>query len=288
VTLELTDLTPEFGARVVGLDASAPLRDDDARLLRQAFDARGVLLFRDLHDLDAGYQAYLASTVIGRENAAGAGDPDGDGAYYVSNRRTGGGAPFGRLLFHSDMMWSDEPVQVLTHYALEVEEPVVPTTFTSATSTWSRLPDALRARIEPLHAVHVTGQQARGGEGDGELLQAVRDTVHSATKPVACRHPRTGDTILYVSQMMTERVAELPGAESGALLDELFAYLYDPATTWTHEWRNGDLVMWDNLAIQHARGNVAVEGPVRTLRKVIAPRVDRTERDNAPTFSKAR
>jgi hypothetical protein len=38
-----------------------------------------------------------------------------------------------------------------------------------------------------------------------------------------------------------------------------------------HEWRRGDLVVWDNLAVQHARGNVEIEGPERTLRKVIGP-----------------
>ena len=38
-----------------------------------------------------------------------------------------------------------------------------------------------------------------------------------------------------------------------------------------HEWRQGDLVVWDNLTVQHARGNVEIDGPERTLRKVIGP-----------------
>jgi taurine dioxygenase len=45
--------------------------------------------------------------------------------------------------------------------------------------------------------------------------------------------------------------------------------------------------MWDNYAIQHARGNVTVEGPARTLRKVIAPRLSRAARPESPRFSKA-
>jgi taurine dioxygenase len=43
--------------------------------------------------------------------------------------------------------------------------------------------------------------------------------------------------------------------------------------TWQQDWRKGDFVMWDNFAIQHARGEVKSEGPPRTLRKVIAPRL---------------
>jgi taurine dioxygenase len=44
--------------------------------------------------------------------------------------------------------------------------------------------------------------------------------------------------------------------------------MYSAANTWHHEWSQGDLVMWDNLAIQHARPHVTVEGPVRILRKI--------------------
>lgn len=286
--LTISDLTPSFGAVVEGLDPGPSLATADERRLQQAFDERGLLVFRDLVALTPGYQNYLASTVIGLEDAAGEGEPDDDAAYFVSNRRAGGGAPFGRLLFHSDMMWAEEPFQVLTLFALEVAEPAVPTTFTSATAKWASLPDDVRHRVATLHAVHVTGQQRRGDEDDGDLLRPERERVQSATKPIGHRHARTGQTILCVSEMMTERVAELPDAASEELLGDLFRHLYDPATTYTHEWRNGDLVMWDNLAIQHARGNVSVDGPARTLRKVIAPRVVLAARPESPTFDTAR
>jgi taurine dioxygenase len=68
-------------------------------------------------------------------------------------------------------------------------------------------------------------------------------------------------------------------------LEELFAHLYDEGMLWKHEWRQGDLVMWDNIAMQHARPDVSSEGPVRTLRKVIAPKP--TIRAETPKFSKA-
>ena len=58
------------------------------------------------------------------------------------------------------------------------------------------------------------------------------------------------------------------------MLEELFAHLYAPENVFEHEWRQGDLVVWDNIAAQHARGNVEMEGPERSLRKVIAPKQD--------------
>ena len=131
----------------------------------------------------------------------------------------------------------------------------------------------------------MTGQQTRGDD-DGELLQPIREQIQSSTKPIGNPHPRTGRTMLYVCQMMTQEIVELPNDESEGLLEELFAHLYNPDNLWQHEWRNGDLVAWDNLAVQHARSDVQIDGPVRTLRKVIAPRPLLADRPETPRFSK--
>jgi taurine dioxygenase len=95
--------------------------------------------------------------------------------------------------------------------------------------------------------------------------------VRSTVKPVTWTHPRTQKPLLFVSQQMTAHIEGMAPDESEALLEELFAHLYRPEVVVDHEWRQGDLVVWDNLAVQHARGNVEIEGPERTLRKVIAP-----------------
>ena len=118
------------------------------------------------------------------------------------------------------------------------------------------------------------------------MLQPIREQIQSSTKPIGNPHPRTGRTMLYVCQMMTQEIVELPNDESEGLLEELFAHLYNPDNLWQHEWRNGDLVAWDNLAVQHARSDVQIDGPVRTLRKVIAPRPSLADRPETPRFSK--
>jgi alpha-ketoglutarate-dependent taurine dioxygenase len=284
--LEVRDLPAPYGVEIVGLDTHRELDDASCAILRRAFDERGLLLFRDL-DLSADYQAHLASSVIGQMGGTATGkEADAADPAYVSNKEPGGNAPYGRLLFHSDMMWADTPFQVLTLFGLEIAEPAVPTAFTSAALAWDTLPADLRSRVEGLHAVHVTGQQARAADGEGELLQPIRTHAQSTTKPIGYVHPRTGRTLLYVCQMMTEKIDELPAGESEELLEALFAHLYSPALLWEHAWRNGDLVLWDNLAIQHARKDVAIDGPVRTLRKVIAPKPVLSRPAEAPKFSK--
>jgi taurine dioxygenase len=77
--------------------------------------------------------------------------------------------------------------------------------------------------------------------------------------------------LLYVSQQATIEILGLPPEENEALLDELFTHLYDPAFVLEHRWHEGDLVVWDNIAVQHARAAVRLDGPERTLRKVTGP-----------------
>ena len=75
--------------------------------------------------------------------------------------------------------------------------------------------------------------------------------------------------------------------ESEALLEELFSHLYRAECIYEHDWRHHDLVAWDNVSVQHARPNVTVEGPVRTLRKVFAPIPPRTAKPTRPKFATA-
>ena len=275
--LRVRDLCPAFGAEITGLDLRGELDGATRGQLREAFDERGLLLFRGL-DIDRAMQAYLSELVrldiaFSLADAAElAGQQD---SFWISNKEPGAAAPFGRLMFHCDMMWSPKPFHVLSLYGVEVEPPVVPTVFASSANAWATLPAELRSRVESRSALQVTGPEGfddrrRGGD-DGQLLNPQRDSVLTTTTPVGYRHPRTGRTLLYVCQQMTKEIVGLTPDESEDLLGQLFTHLYQPANVWQHDWRNGDLVVWDNLAIQHARSDVRVDGPARTLRKIGSP-----------------
>jgi alpha-ketoglutarate-dependent taurine dioxygenase len=105
------------------------------------------------------------------------------------------------------------------------------------------------------------------GNVDDVLISEVEQPP-STVMPLCLVHPRTGETILNACEQMTQEIAGLPPDESEEVLGEVFAHLYDPEKLLNHEWHNRDLVVWDNLALQHARPNVAADGPRRTLRKV--------------------
>jgi taurine dioxygenase len=196
-------------------------------------------------------------------------------SFWISNKEPGAAAPFGRLLYHKDMMWSDKPFLVNSLYGVDVAPNVVPTLFASSARAWETLPDSLRARVEGRTVVHVTGPEGfddrRRAALDADVLNNLREMTPSHTTSVRHSHPRTGRTLLYVSQGMTKEIVGLSSQESGDLLEELFAHLYRPDNVIEHHWENRDLVIWDNLALQHARAAVATDGPPRTLRKIGSP-----------------
>lgn len=287
--LQLRELTPAFGTEINGFDPEAALTDEAMqRELQRLFDTRGVLVFRDV-DIDQIQQANIIRMLIGLGPLAPGESPTGRAGgepFYVSNKEDNGGAPFGRLLFHSDMMWSEHTFRVLSLYGIEVEQPASPTIFASATHAWATIPDDLREEVERRAAVQGHDEAGRAAD-DPDVLVSKFENLPTRTTPVALPHPRTGDTVLYVSQQMTQAIEGMDAADSEELLERLFAHLYRDELLYEHDWRNHDLVAWDNIAVQHARPNVTLEGPVRTLRKVYAPVPPRSANPKRPTFAAA-
>ncbi len=285
---QLRELTPQFGTEITGLEPDEALADEATRTrLQRLFDVRGVLVFRDL-DIDQTQQANLVRMLIGLDALApgeSSTGRDGDEPFYVSNKEAGGGAPYGRLLFHADMMWSEHTFQVLSLYGVHVEQPATPTVFVSANWAWATLPDELRTRVELLSATQ--GHEEASRADDPDILVSKFENLPTRSTPVGMKHPRTGDTVLYVSQQMTKGIDTLPKPESDELLEELFSHLYRSEGIYEHDWRERDLVAWDNIAIQHARPNVTLEGPARTLRKIFAPLPPRGA-VKRPTFASAK
>jgi alpha-ketoglutarate-dependent taurine dioxygenase len=272
--LSIHKLAPTLGAEVQGFDPDGEIDAGTWRQLSQAFDEHGVLVFRDIA-LDVGMQHLIVETLFANGDAvagAAAAAVDREHFSYVSNREKGAGAPDGRLLWHSDMMWSDIANQVASLWAQDAEQPTVPTTFTSAVQAWDTLPEALKARVKGLHARQVNDQQGRGNSKyEDELPKPMWDKLRETVTPVAMPHPRTGQTMLYVCELQTREIVGLPRNESDDLLDALFEHLYRPERVYEHQWRKHDLILWDNQATQHGRPYVQGTGPARTLRKIHAP-----------------
>jgi taurine dioxygenase len=185
---------------------------------------------------------------------------------HVSNVRPDGIVREGALLHHSDFAFTPWPVWAICLNALEVPPDGAPTTFADAALAARELPADLRARLEGAEVLNVYDFATPQSE---RMRVATSDPrAPRCTVPVLGRHPRTGEEVVVANEMHSDRIVDLPEAESEALLNDLFAVLYDPAGLVEHRWRVGDLVLWDNVALHHGRPAFALD-QARTLRRVV-------------------
>lgn len=261
--MELIPLAP-FGVEVRGVDLRQPLGAADLATLGDAWHDRRILVFHD-QDL-TGEQQVAFATFVGPVFRYGSYNAwQGDWGF-VSNIEPSGALRTGPLLFHSDHAFEDEPLKALCLHALEVPTTGGATRFVDGCLAYDALTDAQRAAIHGRRALHVFDL---GDPASDRIhrLSIAPPTVQRAVHPVAWTHPETGRPILYVSGMQTDHIIGLPQDESAALLDELTTVLYREDGVLEHQWRPGDVVLWDNRALQHARADFDPDHP-RSLRRV--------------------
>jgi taurine dioxygenase len=51
--------------------------------------------------------------------------------------------------------------------------------------------------------------------------------------------------------MVIRSITGLPAEDSSSLLADLLRHATSPSYVYSHRWSQGDLVVWDNLAILH-------------------------------------
>jgi taurine dioxygenase len=256
--MELQALPGSFGTEVRGLDLRVPLDVDQVGELRDAFDRRHLLLFAE--------QVLAGAAQVALCEHFGPISPEGPGGYgYVSNVHPTGVLREGALLFHSDLAFTPEPVQAISLHALEVPPHGAPTIYADAVGVLDRMDPALRRALEAARIVNVYDFTLPTDRRMRERDLAPGSPV--VERPMVSSHPRTGAPIVNANAMQTDRIVGLPEADSEALLAELFDVLYAPANTLVLDWRVGDLVIWDNLALQHHRPDFPAAEP-RTMRRV--------------------
>ena len=254
-----------FGAEV-DYDLSWPLDATGQDALRSLLYAQGVLVFHDqaLNDADQARVLGYFGAILGEEG---------------ENRElaTDGNLGSCRLLFHSDLAFTPEPFRLLSLYGLDVDEGRTSTRFASGTRVLETMPAALRDRLATLTATNAIppSQIERAVSYDTPAF------LPQISQPAIIPHPVTGEPILFLFEMQTSRFDQLPADESEALLREVFGHLYADANVYEHVWHNGDLVIWDNIALAHGRHDQAATAKRRLRRIAVA---DKTFFQLCPQF----
>lgn len=257
--IETVPADAPMGAEIRGVNLSQPLDDATFEAVQAAFDEHRVAFFRG-QTLTPGQQIAFARRLGEIEiNAFSKFALDGHPEILIVSNIKENGKDIGYAdagsHWHTDMSYEARPPRVTMLYAIEVPmaegRALGDTVFADATTAYETLPEDRKSRIDSLRAIHRFAAKTRGVKKPVALTKEQLDKHPDVIHPVARTHPRTGRKALYVRDGECAGIVGMPDAEALPLIKELADRIIQPEFHYRHSWRAGDLLMWDNAAVQH-------------------------------------
>src|SRR6476619_5529113 len=263
MTLSIRNLDAPLGTEVSGIDLSKPVALGDVETIEDVWRERLVVVFHG--------QKLSDPQLIAFSRNFGELDPPGPNPYgkpflaahpelnVISNVKEDG-KPIGNLgdgeaVWHADMTYVDVPPKAAMLHALEVPPPQAGgnTYFANMFAAYETLPADLKKAVGGKFAVHDASTNSAGMLRKGyKEVTDVRQTV-GAPHPLVRTEPKTGRKALFLGRRPNAYVVGLEVPESEALLDALWAHATQPRFAMCHEWKVGDVLMWNNLSVLHRR-----------------------------------
>ena len=252
--IEINRLGPQIGAEVLGVDVKNLDEESFAAIYRTWLECN-VIAVRDqtleiddfltysqrfgrLHEhpsKSTRHAEYPQLTVMGIDKFDAAGNLI-DAVY----RRGGAG-------WHTDGAYDEDPFKATQLYALAIPSVGGDTLFASMYAAYDALPARLRESLQGR-----LGAFNYGGRSKATALLNPEDRGRApALHPLIRSHPETGRKALYFDPGKILRIEGLDEAHSDDLIDELAQLMIQPGAQYRHQWRVGDIVIWDNRCSYH-------------------------------------
>ncbi len=265
--MKVVPVSEALGVELVDFDITRPCSPAEQAELRDLFCEHHLLLVRG-QDVTADDQSRFVGSFGPLHTRA-----DGMQETFVTNVSETGEPPrtgTARLIWHQDGTYGLRPGIATSLWAQDVAPGAVPTMYASAVRALDRMPADLRARIEPLHVVHLRNIHEERTDyrwrEENIPADAAAGQFLRHEHPIVYPMPHTDQRTILVNELLTSHVVELPLDEGEALIQELFSLIYADDNVYTHHWRTNDVIIWDNLALQHCRP-VEMGLPHRRLRR---------------------
>jgi alpha-ketoglutarate-dependent 2,4-dichlorophenoxyacetate dioxygenase len=280
MSLTFRKLHPYFVAEVSPIDLRQVSDQKTLDQLRAGMDEYAVLVFRNQPLTNDEHLAFaqrfdgqlhtktgisaLQKNRFGNEALADVSnvDENGDILKPDERRRMYG---LGNRLWHTDASFQDPPGRYSMLSAKIVPAAGADTEFADMRAAYDALPTEMKARLEGLHVHHsiAHSRQILGFE----FSQQEQDILKGAIHPLIRTLPRSQRKSLYVASHAS-RIIDWPVPEGRLLLRDLMEHATQPQFVYRHEWRDHDLVIWDNRATMHRARPFADTTVRRELRRV--------------------
>ena len=251
-----------LGFEVTGVDLSGPLDEATVNKVEDALVTHSVIVLRNQRmtpEQHKGFGARLGEPAIHVNKAyLLPGHPE---IYIVSNIVENGrniGVADAGPTWHSDFSYLKAPAKYSLLYALEV--PVIDgeakgdTSFASCFAAYDALPEKRKNELAKLKVIYRYGDQYEKRRQAGSKLVPLKEAAEATpdvAHPVIRTHPKSGRKSIFISDGTSAGVVGMPEDEGRQLIRELIDHCTQPEFCYTHKWRVGDLVIWDNSSSLH-------------------------------------
>ena len=286
--MDILPLGAGFGAELRGVTLADVVADDAAyAAVRTAFEEHSVLVFRDQEVTDEVQLAF--SRRFGPPEVTKVGS-QGTGSHFVILSTIGADGkvvpPDHRLslrnkanqLWHTDSSFKRVPALTSILSARIIPANGGETEYVSTRLAFERLDPGLRDRLQNSFAWHDYAHSR------GQIAPDLASPEERAALPPQCwrmvwNNPVNGRGAIYLASH-AYAVEGMEKAAGEKLIDELMALATAPGTSYLHQWRKGDVVMWDNRATMH-RGR---PWPAHEARLMVRTTISATEADGVDTM----
>ena len=268
--MELVPTGAALGVEIRGVNIRRPLPLDVAEAIRDAWLDNLVFIVREQPMTDAQLMAFtgnfgqlevsaghLVNRQYGTEGVVLDAMKSAPEIAVISNIKEGGKAigvlGDGEAKWHTDSSYVDVPTAGSFLHAIEIPPSGGATYFANMYAALETLPDDLRAAVDGKSILHPASHRSDGSPYKG--FENVTDITQlpGATHPIVRTHPETRRKALYLGRRLYAHIPGMPVAESDRLLDALWAHATQDRFVYRHDWRVGDLVVWDNRCVIHRR-----------------------------------
>jgi len=252
--LTVTPIRQNFGAEVTGIDLSNPVSYAEKQSLNDSLAQYAVLVFRDQSLTPPQFMAaaeifgdlmdqQLKKYVLPDYPMVGCNSTD-------DLPRKNGKLQVRGENYHTDHSNERCPPKATTLHALQIPPTGGDTQFVDVRQAYDDLPAAMKVTLKGLRSLHVH-QSSRSPRELTKLSPEDFAKIPTALQPLVIRHPGNGRPALYLNTGRMEGIDGMAPEAGFALIEDLYQHATHVRYEYRHQWRKGDMVIWDNQAVMH-------------------------------------
>lgn len=251
-------LDAPLGAEVIGFDINRDATPEASAQLLDAWLEHVVLCFRD-QDLQPADFVRLAS-LFGKPRPQPLQRPeyqvDGHPELRVlSNRHRdtlGDGKPMKvGGSWHSDHSHQQDAPRGTMLYALQLPSSGGNTSFTNQHAAYNGLSPEQQEMARGLRVHHIYNSPYAPRKMQALSAEEQKHAAPEAWHPLARPHPVDGRLAIFLNPIRTVSIEGMPDIAAQELLNEMLEHSTQPQYRYSHQWRKGDVLIWDNPQALH-------------------------------------